>query len=249
MKPLLIEFKEWNDDLVIESFETTGFLIVNNPFQTVKRSLNKLRGSLKYTNLKTFSTFQQGRPSKRGAPGEANERVILEFESQEMQQCADDIRGKFLDVSIKIFHTIEKYMSMSHNTIVEKHYPKDVNLYYMKYYKDQEGDVRLGSHCDFNTLTLVHVCDPVEEYQLNYQDQWHTIKYPSDDFLIVNVGDHMQLWTNNKLKSTRHRVANFTKKERNVFIAFMSPSPSTEVGGYNTKQWNDFKVKTSYATG
>ena len=95
MKPLLIEFKEWNDDLVIESFETTGFLIVNNPFQTVKRSLNKLRGSLKYTNLKTFSTFQQGRPSKRGAPGEANERVILEFESQEMQQCADDVRGKF----------------------------------------------------------------------------------------------------------------------------------------------------------
>ena len=250
MKPLVIEFKEWNDDLVIESFKKVGFLIVNNPFQSVKRSLNKLRGSLKYTNLKTFSTFRQGRTSKQGSPGDANERVILEFESQEMQQCVDDVRGKFLDVGTCIFHTIEKFMSMSHNFIVEKHYSnRDVNLYYMKYYKDQEGDVRLGSHCDFNTLTLVHVCDPVEEYQLNYHDQWYTINHPSDDFLIVNVADYMQLWTNNKLKSTRHRVANSTKKERCIFIAFMTPIPSTEVGGYNTKQWNDFQVSHSMATG
>ena len=119
----------------------------------------------------------------------------------------------------------------------------------MKYYEDQEGDVRLGSHCDFGTLTLVHVCDPVEEYQLNYYDQWHIIKHPSDDFIIVNIGDYMQLWTDNKLKSTRHRVTNFTKKERSSLITFMNPIPSTEVGNYNTKQWSDFKAETSYATG
>jgi hypothetical protein len=250
MKPSVIEFKEWNDDLVIESFETTGFLVVNNPFQTIKRSLNKLRDSLKYTNLKTFSTFRQGRPSKQGAPGVGDERVILEFESQEMQQCADDVRGKFLDVSIKIFHTIEKFMSMTHNTIAEKHYPnRDVDLTYVKYYKDQEGDVRLGSHCDFGTLTLVHVCDPVEEYQLNYYDQWHIIKHPSDDFIIVNVGDYMQLWTDNRLKSTRHRVANYTKKERSCFITFMAAIPTTRVEKYDPKEWNDFQASHSMATG
>ena len=59
----------------------------------------------------------------------------------------------------------------------------------------------------------------------------------------------MQLWTDNRLKSTRHRVANLTKKERNCLITFMNPIPPTEVGGYNTKQWSDFKAKTAYATG
>ena len=262
MKPLVIEFKEWNDDLVIESLEKTGFLVVNNPFQSVKRSLNKLRDTLKLTNLKTFSTFQQGRTSKPDSPGEANERVILEFESgeprtpkkfledQEMQQCVDDVRGKFLDVGIKIFHTIEKYMSMPHDTIAEKHYPnRDVDLTYVKYYKDQEDDVRLGSHCDFGTLTLVHVCDPVEEYQIDKNNEWHTIKHPSDDFIIVNVGDYMQLWTDNRLKSTRHRVANYTKKERSCFITFMAAIPTTRVEKYDPKEWNDFQASHSMATG
>lgn len=251
MNPLVVDFEAWNENLIIDSFKNTGFLVVNKPFKPVKESLNLLRDTLKYTDLKTFPAFWQGRPSKQNHPGQANERVErIEFESKVLQQCVHDVKEQFVNVSIKIFHAIEKFMLMPHNTIAEKHYPdRDPTLCYVKYYKDQEGDIRMGSHCDFGTLTLVHVCNPVEEYQLNKNDEWHTIRYPSDDFIIVNIGDMMQLWTDNKLPSTRHRVANTTKKERTCLISFMHPVNSEKIKGYYYKDWVDFKSKTALSTG
>ena len=43
--------------------------------------------------------------------------------------------------------------------------------------------------------------------------------------------------------------ANSTKKERSVLIAFMAPISTTRVGEYTPKEWNDFQVSHSMATG
>ena len=51
MNPLVVDFEAWNENLIIDSFKNTGFLVVDKPFKPVKESLNKLRDTLKYTDL------------------------------------------------------------------------------------------------------------------------------------------------------------------------------------------------------
>jgi isopenicillin N synthase-like dioxygenase len=123
-----------------------------------------------------------------------------------------------------------------------KHASSDNALRFVKYYKDQEGPIRVGEHCDFGTLTLVHVCDPVEEYEIFYDDKWRTINHPSDDFLIVNIGDFMQIWSDNKLQSTPHRITNKTKKERHSMIMFMDAGNHI-IKGIDHAAWNKDRIE------
>ena len=158
-----------------------------------------------------------------------------------LKNC-DSVRQRFLKVGCEILYVIEEFLDVPPNSITMKHADSDNDLRFVKYYKDQEGPIRVGEHCDFGTLTLVHVCDPVEEYEIFYDDKWRQIEHPSDDFLIVNIGDFMQIWSDNKLQSTPHRITNKTKKERHSVIMFMDAGNHT-IKGINHADWNRDRIQ------
>ena len=157
----------------------------------------------------------------------------------------DNVRQGFLKIGCEILYVIEEFLNVPPNSITMKHADSDNDLRFVKYYKDQEGLIRVGEHCDFGTLTLVHVCDPVEEYEIFYDDKWRQIGHPSDDFLIVNIGDFMQIWSDNKLQSTPHRITNKTKKERHSMIMFMDAGNHT-VKGINHADWKRDRIKMAH---
>lgn len=70
--------------------------------------------------------------------------------------------------------------------------------------------VRCSEHSDWGTLTLLRQ-DNVGGLQIessdidNYNCGWNDVISDFYDF-IVNIGDLMQRWTNDRFKSTRHRV-------------------------------------------
>lgn len=70
------------------------------------------------------------------------------------------------------------------------------------------GDaVRAGAHEDINLITLLIGASADGLEVLTRNNEWLPIKAHHTD-IVVNVGDMLQRLTNNKLKSTTHRVVN-----------------------------------------
>ncbi len=79
------------------------------------------------------------------------------------------------------------------------HYPPITN--------EPKSAVRAAEHEDINLITLLMGASAEGLEVLNKQNQWVGITALPDQ-LVVNVGDMLQRLTNNKLKSTTHRVVN-----------------------------------------
>ncbi len=67
--------------------------------------------------------------------------------------------------------------------------------------------VRAGAHEDINLITLLIGASADGLEVLTASKEWLAIKAAHTD-IVVNVGDMLQRLTNNKLKSTTHRVVN-----------------------------------------
>jgi len=67
--------------------------------------------------------------------------------------------------------------------------------------------VRAGAHEDINLITLLIGASADGLEVLTRGGDWYPVKAYGED-IVVNVGDMLQRLTNNKLKSTTHRVVN-----------------------------------------
>ena len=87
------------------------------------------------------------------------------------------------------------------------------------------GDQQFGvsPHTDYGTLTLVQQ-DAVGGLQVRSRDgDWVTAP-PIEDALVVNVGDLLARWTNDRFQSTPHRVVNSSGQERISLALFVDPN-------------------------
>lgn len=81
------------------------------------------------------------------------------------------------------------------------------------YYPDQdrppeEGQLRAGAHTDFGTLTILRPDDAPGGLQVWAKSgEWLPVQPPGGAF-VVNIGDLMARWTNDRWVSTLHRVVN-----------------------------------------
>lgn len=72
--------------------------------------------------------------------------------------------------------------------------------------------VRAGAHEDINLITLLIGASADGLEVLTREGEWFPVKAQGKD-IVVNVGDMLQRLTNNKLKSTTHRVVNPPKEQ------------------------------------
>ena len=67
------------------------------------------------------------------------------------------------------------------------------------------GELRAGAHTDYGTLTILRL-DAEPGLQVQTPDgSWADVEAP-DGALVVNIGDLMQRWSNDRWRSTMHRV-------------------------------------------
>lgn len=69
------------------------------------------------------------------------------------------------------------------------------------------GQLRGGAHTDFGSLTLVYGHPSIKGLQVSTGEDWQDVPEVTDAY-VVNLGDLMQQWTNDRWHSTMHRVAN-----------------------------------------
>jgi isopenicillin N synthase-like dioxygenase len=80
-------------------------------------------------------------------------------------------------------------------------------IHYGPILNDPKDAVRAAEHEDINLITLLMGASAEGLEVLNKQGEWVAITALPEQ-LVVNVGDMLQRLTNNKLKSTTHRVVN-----------------------------------------
>ena len=65
--------------------------------------------------------------------------------------------------------------------------------------------MRMGAHTDYGSITVL-LADPVPGLQIcDDAGRWHDV-VPSPGSFIVNVGDLLAEWSNDRWRSTLHRV-------------------------------------------
>ncbi|XP_059669781.1 probable 2-oxoglutarate-dependent dioxygenase SLC1 [Cornus florida] len=91
-----------------------------------------------------------------------------------------------------------------------------------------EPNLTLGipPHSDYGFLTLL-LQDEVEGLQIQFKEKWVTIE-PMPNSFVVNVGDHLEIFSNGRYKSVLHRVLVNSLKSR-ISVATLHSLPFKSV--------------------
>lgn len=86
------------------------------------------------------------------------------------------------------------------------------------------SDLGIGAHADYSWFTLVNQLTSTPALEvLNHNGQWVSAP-PIPNTLVCNVGDFLEMASNEVFVSTVHRVVNKTGEERYSIPYFFSPS-------------------------
>ena len=85
-----------------------------------------------------------------------------------------------------------------------------------------------GEHTDYGSVTILKPDPDVAGLEIRMPDgQWHPAPQIQDGFL-VNIGDMLARWTNDRWVSTLHRVST-TPERRQAIAYFMNPNYDAEI--------------------
>ena len=109
------------------------------------------------------------------------------------------------------------------NTLRILHYPKS------------NEKIKAGIHSDYGSITLLFQ-DDIGGLEILKKDKWISINNPNESKetfpIIINSGDLMEIWTNKKYPSVKHRVMGTKKNEiqsRYSIAYFCHPDKNCEI--------------------
>ncbi|MBT8327951.1 MAG: isopenicillin N synthase family oxygenase, partial [Bacteroidia bacterium] len=168
----------------------------------------------KVGDLKEFYHFGQELPSdlieKYNYP--AN---VLVKEVPEFNEYAIEAFRRLQETGIYMLRAIALFLELDEFYFDDKvKYGNSIlrPIHYAPITSEPKNAVRAGQHEDINLITLLMGASAEGLEVLNKQSEWIPITALPNQ-LVVNVGDMLQRLTNDKLKSTTHRVVNPPKEK------------------------------------
>jgi isopenicillin N synthase-like dioxygenase len=173
----------------------------------------------KVPDLKEFwqigQTVTDGDPVKNEYPDNLVVTELPEFNS-----TTREIYQKLEAAGKELLRAIAIYLELPENYFDDRVHNGNSILRTLHYFPITDPDalpddaVRAGAHEDINLITLLIGASADGLEVLTRENEWYPVKAHGED-VVVNVGDMLQRLTNNKLKSTTHRVVNPPREEMN----------------------------------
>jgi isopenicillin N synthase-like dioxygenase len=117
------------------------------------------------------------------------------------------------------------------------------------------GKTALGHHTDPGAITLLLQDDTGGLQAESLDDGWIDVP-PTAGTVVVNLGDCMQAWTNDRYRAAVHRVLPMTTKRRFSIPYFanphrdamVAPLPALSIGGarYREFAWREYMAARAY---
>jgi len=113
------------------------------------------------------------------------------------------------------------------------------------------SNLAVHHHTDAGALTILYQDDGVTSLQVQKDKEWHFIP-PRKDTFVINLGDMIQVWSNDKYKAPLHQVQAHATKERYSAPFFYNPAYKADilplVGNkeeslYDKINWGEFRSK------
>jgi isopenicillin N synthase-like dioxygenase len=171
----------------------------------------------KVPDLKEF--WQIGQTVSDDAPEKADypDNIVVN-ELPEFNTTTLEVYKKLEAAGKHLLRAIAVYLNLPENYFDDKVQNGNSILRTLHYFPITDPDslpddaVRAGAHEDINLITLLIGASADGLELLTRENEWFPVKAHGED-LVVNVGDMLQRLTNNKLKSTTHRVVNPPREE------------------------------------
>ena len=115
----------------------------------------------------------------------------------------------------------------------------------------ESGWLGVNHHTDAGALTVLLQADE-PGLEVFHDGAWHLVE-PRNDALVVNIGDIVQVWSNDRYAAALHRVITNTERDRYSVPFFLNPAyaasyaplPSTVDEGhparYRSINWGEFR--------
>jgi isopenicillin N synthase-like dioxygenase len=159
-------------------------------------------------DLKEF--FQFGQPVEKGDKKEAYPPNVDVKEIPEFKTTLYNVYRHFEQSGAALLSAIALYLGLPEEYFDE--YIKNGNsilrsIHYPPITQEPKSAIRSEQHEDINLITLLVGASAGGLQILTRQNEWVGVTSLPEQ-IVVNVGDMLQRLTNNKLKSTTHRVVN-----------------------------------------
>lgn len=160
-------------------------------------------------DLKEFWHFGQEVADNDPIKSEYPENVIVS-ELPNFNKVGMEAYQRLEDTGREVLRAIALFLGLDENYFDQniKHGNSILRpIHYPPITSEPKSAVRAGQHEDINLITLLIGASADGLEVLNKQNEWVAVT-ALPDHIVVNVGDMLQRLTNNKLKSTTHRVVN-----------------------------------------
>ncbi|OMP01572.1 Isopenicillin N synthase [Corchorus olitorius] len=181
--------------------------------------------------------FSLQNPTIVPASTDPDDKEVVEWHNQwpdnppELREVCEEFAEELQKLGYKLMELIALSLGLPPNR-------------FLGFFKDQTSYIRLnhyppcpapdlalglGRHNDSGALTILYQDDVGGlEVKRRSDGEWIRVK-PTPDALIVNVGDIIQVWSNETYKSMEHRVAVNSERERFSIPFFFYPAHYTMV--------------------
>jgi isopenicillin N synthase-like dioxygenase len=158
-------------------------------------------------------------------------------------EVTKEVYQKLEKAGKQILNAISVYLGLPENYFEDKVHNGNSILRGIHYFPIENPEalpadaVRAGAHEDINLITLLIGASADGLEVLTQQGEWFAIKAHGED-IVVNVGDMLQRLTNNRLRSTTHRVVNppreLMKNSRYSVPFFLHPKSSMDLSSLDS---------------
>lgn len=197
------------DDPLMRGYGRKGSLAASNVDASVaeERALPDLSETWTYNRL--------GEPGAAGLPDDADPRLAGPNRWPDLPGFRDAVRsyyGEMERLAVELMRLFALALDLPEDWFdgsVDQHMTNlTVNYYPPQPVAPAEGQLRKGQHSDWGSLTVLYQDDAPGGLQvLDKRGQWLDVPAIEGSF-VINIGDLMAIWTNDRWVSTVHRVVN-----------------------------------------